>query len=85
LGYAYSAAGNVDLAIKNYLIALKYDRDDAEIYDNLGAAYEKKGLYQDALDAYQKAFVLNPESPKASERIPRLRIKLLQEKNRQQR
>jgi len=60
---------------------LKYDSDDAEIYDNLGEAYEKKGLYVQALESYRKAYALNPESPMASERIPRLKIKLLQEKN----
>jgi tetratricopeptide (TPR) repeat protein len=80
LGYAYAAAGNLDSAIKNYAIALKLDSDDADIYDNLGEAYEKKGLYKEALEAYKKAHALNPESAKAAQRIPRLNIKLLQEK-----
>jgi len=73
------------LAIQNYLTALKLDSDDAEIYDNLGTLYEKKGLYQEALDAYKKAYTLNPESVNASERIPKLKIRLLQEKTQNQR
>jgi len=83
LGFAYAAAGNYDQAIKHYNTALKFDSDDADIYDNLGEAYEKKGLYQKALETYKKAHALNPESPKAAQRIPRLNIQLLQERKRQ--
>jgi tetratricopeptide (TPR) repeat protein len=80
LGYAYASCNDVDKAIKNYRIALRYDREDDELYANLGEAYEKKGLYQEALKAYNSAYALNPESEKATQRIPRLKIKLLQEK-----
>ncbi|HUN55491.1 MAG TPA: tetratricopeptide repeat protein [Smithella sp.] len=80
LGYAYAASGNWDTAIKNYRIALRYDREDDELYANLGEAYERKGLYPEALKAYDNAYALNPESAKAAKRIPRLKIKLLQEK-----
>jgi tetratricopeptide (TPR) repeat protein len=83
LGYAYAVSGNYDLAIKNYQMALKFDSDDADIYDNLGEAYEKKGLYPKALETYKKAYALNPDSAKAAQRIPRLNIKLLQEKTQQ--
>jgi cytochrome c-type biogenesis protein CcmH/NrfG len=61
-------------------MALKYDREDDEIYANLGEAYEKKGLYSEALKAYTSAYALNPESEKAAQKIPKLKIKLLQEK-----
>lgn len=80
LGYAYAARGEWDKAIENYLIALKYDREDDELYANLGEAYEKKGLYQEALKAYTNAHELNPESPRANKRIPKLKILLLQKK-----
>jgi tetratricopeptide (TPR) repeat protein len=73
----------LDLAIRNYTIALKFDGDDADIYDNLGEAYEKKGLFQKALETYKRAYALNPESAKAAQRIPRLKIKFLQEKTQQ--
>jgi superkiller protein 3 len=79
LGYAYAAGGNWDKAIENYLIALNYEREDSETYANLGEAYEKKGLYAEALKAYTTAYELNPESAKAARGIPRLRILLLQQ------
>jgi tetratricopeptide (TPR) repeat protein len=80
LGYAYAASQDWDMAIKNYRIALKYDREDYDLYANLGEAYEKKGLYPEALKAYINAYELNPESARAARAIPRLKIKLLQEK-----
>lgn len=80
LGYAYAACNDGDKAIKNYLIALRYDREDDELYTNLGEAYEKKGLYPEALKAYTHAYELNPESLRAAQKIPKLKIKLLQEK-----
>ena len=80
LGYAYAARGEWDKAIENYLIALKYDREDDELYANLGEAYEKKGLYPEALKAYTNAHELNPDSPRANKRIPKLKILLLQKK-----
>jgi tetratricopeptide (TPR) repeat protein len=80
LGYAYAASEDWDMAIKNYRIALRYDRDDDDVYSNLGEAYERKGMYQEALKAFTNAYALNPESAKAAQRIPKLKIKLLQEK-----
>jgi tetratricopeptide (TPR) repeat protein len=50
----------------------------------LGEAYEKKGLYQEALKAYINAYELNPESAKATKRIPKLKIQLLQKKRQKQ-
>ena len=66
------------------MIALKYDREDDELYANLGEAYEKKGLYQEALKAYTNAYELNPESAKATRKIPKLKILLLQKKRQKQ-
>ena len=37
--------------------------------------------YQEALKAYTSAYALNPESARAGQRIPKLKIKLLQEKS----
>jgi tetratricopeptide (TPR) repeat protein len=80
LGYAYAVCNDLDRAIQNYRIALKYDCEDDDIFANLGEAYEKKGLYSDALKAYTNAYALNPESVQAGQRIPKLKIKLLQDK-----
>jgi tetratricopeptide (TPR) repeat protein len=79
-GQAYAGEKNWDKAIVNYLIALRYERKDDEIYAALGNAYEKKGLYQKALQAYRNAYEINPGTRVAA-RIPKLRIQLLREKN----
>ncbi len=84
LGYAYAAFEDWDMAIKNYRTALKYDKEDYYLYANLGEAYEKKGLYPEALKAYINAYQLNPESERAAREIPKLKIKLLQEKAKKQ-
>jgi tetratricopeptide (TPR) repeat protein len=80
LGYVYFVRADWNKTIENYLIALKYDKEDDEVYSNLGEAYEKKGLYAEALKAYTNAYQLNPDSAKAAKRIPKLRILLLQQK-----
>lgn len=79
-GQAYAGEKNWDKAIVNYLIALRYEKKDDEIYAGLGNAYEKKGLYQKALQAYRNAYEINPGTRVAA-RIPKLRIQLLREKN----
>lgn len=62
--------GDVDKAIDElarYLsIAGNPDRDEA--YYLLGNAHRKKGDWQQALDNYQSAIDLNPESPAAHAR-----------------
>jgi tetratricopeptide (TPR) repeat protein len=78
-GQAYAAQKNWDKAIVNYLIALRYEKND-DIYAALGNAYEKKGLYEKALQAYRNAYEINPGTHAAA-RIPKLRIQLMREKN----
>ena len=78
-GQAYAGEKNWDKAIVNYLIALRYEKND-DIYGALGDAYEKKGLYQKALQAYRNAYEINAGTRVAG-RIPKLRIQLLREKN----
>lgn len=79
-GQAYATQKNWDKAILNYLIALRYEKTNDEIYVALGNAYEKKGLYQKALQAYRNAYEINPGTRVAA-RIPKLRIQLMREKN----
>jgi hypothetical protein len=47
---------------------------------SLGAAYEKKGLYQEALKAYTAAYELNPDATTAARKIPQMKIKIIQQK-----
>ncbi len=79
VGDAYGLKGDLDRQIEYYRMSLKIDPEDDEVHANLGAAYEKKGLYDEAIKAYTEAYRLNPEA-KTARKIPKLKIKLLQEK-----
>jgi cytochrome c-type biogenesis protein CcmH/NrfG len=46
----------------------------------LGAAYEKKGLFEEALKAYTAAYELNPDSARAARKIPQMKIRIIQQK-----
>ncbi|HUH66086.1 MAG TPA: tetratricopeptide repeat protein, partial [Syntrophales bacterium] len=83
LGYVYGLKNDTDREIEYYKMSLKYDREDDDVYLNLGKAYEKKGMYQDALKAYTQAYELNPDSSVAAKKIPALKIKMLQQKHRE--
>lgn len=60
---------------------MRYDKEDEGAWLGLGEAYEKKTMYKEALEAYKAAYQINPES-RAAERIPQLRIKMLEDKHR---
>jgi tetratricopeptide (TPR) repeat protein len=83
LGYVYGLKNDVDKEIEYYKISLRYDAEDDDVYLSLGKAYEKKGMYQDALKAYIHAYELNPDSNVAAKKIPALKIKILQQKHRE--
>ena len=83
LGYVYGLKNDIDKEIEYYKISLKYDAEDDDVYLSLGKAYEKKGMYQDALKAYIHAYELNPDSTVAAKKIPALKIKILQQKHRE--
>lgn len=83
LGYVYGLKNDIDKEIEYYKISLKYDAEDDDVYLSLGKAYEKKGMYQDALKAYIHAYELNPDSNVAAKKIPALKIKILQQKHRE--
>jgi tetratricopeptide (TPR) repeat protein len=83
LGYVYGLKNDIDKEIEYYKVSLKYDAEDDDAYLSLGKAYEKKGMYQDALKAYTHAYELNPDSTVAAKKIPALKIKMLQQKHRE--
>ena len=78
--YVYGLKGDPDRQIEYYLKSLKWDSEDDEVYVNLGAAYEKRGLFQEALKAYTNAYELNPDSATAARKIPQMKIRILQQK-----
>ncbi len=61
-------------------MSLKLDPEDDEVYANLGEAYEKKGLFQEALKAYTTAYELNPDSTRVARKIPQMKIRIMQQK-----
>jgi len=81
--YAYGLNGDLDRQIEYYQKSLKFDYEDDEVYMNLGAAYEKKGLFQEAMKAYTTAYELNPDSTKAARKIPQMKIRIIQQKQKQ--
>ncbi|MGZ3579380.1 MAG: tetratricopeptide repeat protein [Syntrophales bacterium] len=83
LGYVYGLKNDIDKEIEYYRISLRYDAENDDVYLSLGKAYEKKGMYQDALKAYTHAYELNPDSSVAAKKIPALKIKMLQQKHRE--
>jgi pentatricopeptide repeat protein len=78
--YAYGLAGDLEKQIEYYRLSLRYDPEDDEVYISLGAAYEKKGLFQEALKAYTSAYELNPDAATAARKIPQMKIRIMQQK-----
>jgi len=83
LGQAYSLKGNHDKAVEFYQLSLRHDPEDDMVYVRLGEAYEKKQMYPEALNAYRSAYELNGDSKKAAEKFRELKIRMLQQKNRE--
>ena len=51
------------------------------VYYRLGNAYEKKGMYKEALAEYRNAYQINPDSSEAARKIPQMRIRMIQKKH----
>ncbi len=83
IGHIYGLRGDRDREIEYYKISLRYDADDYEVYQDLGAAYESKQMYAEAFRAYEKAYQLNPEAKKAKTKIPQMKIRMLEQKLKQ--
>lgn len=60
LGNAYFAKGDLELAEKEYLIALKLNPKSTEIWNNLGVVYYNKKKFSEAIECFKKAIGLNP-------------------------
>jgi len=60
VGLSHIREGRYDLAIDTIKQAIKSDPKNAFFYKGLGTAYAAKKRWSDAIEAYQKALVLNP-------------------------
>lgn len=61
LGHAYLADGKVNEGIKSLLTAGELDPGRAEIYTALGDTFQQIQQFDDALKAYQRALVIEPD------------------------
>jgi TolB-like protein/DNA-binding winged helix-turn-helix (wHTH) protein/Tfp pilus assembly protein PilF len=59
----YIYQGQYDLAIENVRKRLELDPEFAEAYFELGRVYERKGMYQDAVTQFLKAFDVSGGDP----------------------
>ena len=77
LGYAYFAQEQYDMAIKQYKVALEQNPNYVTALNNLGHAYEKKNLTQQALDAYEQTLKLDQKNATAKKRAQSLKKRLV--------
>lgn len=71
LGQFYLLNQRYSVAIKQFKQALKL-KPDAEIYFNLGLAYEASCQIAEAKEMYRKAIELDPNHKEATEHLNRL-------------
>ncbi|MCT7981508.1 tetratricopeptide repeat protein [Laspinema olomoucense] len=76
LGYSYAALEQYDLGIRQYKEALKLNPEYVTGWNNLGFAFDRKGLTAQALEAYEKAQELDPNNKTATKRVASLRKRL---------
>ena len=69
LGKFYFVNERYDEAIRNFKKAVKIDKNNAEIYYNLGIVYESKKLFMKADQMYTKALELNPDHELAKKHV----------------
>ena len=76
IGIMFGKLGDIEKEVECYNEAIKIEPSFADPYYNLGLAYEKKGLYKDALDKYYKACELDIFFRDAAESYTKLKEKL---------
>jgi arylsulfatase A-like enzyme/tetratricopeptide (TPR) repeat protein len=65
LGEIYFGAGELDLAVKNYKLAIELTPDKPSLHYNLAEIYEAKGDVQSAFSAYKEEIDVAPGNYKA--------------------
>jgi len=76
LGWTYFKMGENELARIELEKAVKFESESWEIQDHLGDVYLKIGMKNNAIDAWRKATILNPENEKIRQKIERYHAKI---------
>jgi tetratricopeptide (TPR) repeat protein len=71
-GYLLLGKGEIDKALAVFYINVLLFRNEANSFDSLAEAYEKKGNIEAALGMYKTALKINPNSEHAKERVAEL-------------
>jgi tetratricopeptide (TPR) repeat protein len=66
LGYSYYRLGKLQDAVDSYQKSLKYSPDDSDVLYNMGVADLDRGMYDEAADAFKRAFAKNPSDSNAA-------------------
>ena len=61
-GSCYRLMGEIDKAEKDYLAAIDF-QPYSFMYNNLGAIYKLKGMYVEALEAFNSAIIMDSSNP----------------------
>jgi len=78
LAWALAKKGQLDEAIVQYQMAVKFDPAYLEAYNNLGTLYIEKGRWDDAVKQFQHALEIKPEDPDLQENLERARASVRQ-------
>jgi len=76
IGFTYAETEQYELAIYYYKEALKNDDNYIVALNNLGYAYEKRKMINDALATYQEVTKKEPENETAASRIQLLKRRI---------
>ncbi|OGS21378.1 MAG: hypothetical protein A3J83_05220 [Elusimicrobia bacterium RIFOXYA2_FULL_40_6] len=69
VAYMYFEKNMIDKALKEYLKIVNQGKASAEVYTNLGVAYEKMGKTDKAIENYNKAIEIKPEYIQAHQNL----------------
>lgn len=73
-GDAHYALGNLDAALADYSAAIRLKRDDTGAMLRRALIYETKAMLDRAISDYRRVTELDPDEPRAAERLERLGI-----------
>ena len=74
LAEIYSAGGQPEQAAAEYAVAIESQPNNPDLYDAMGAEYQRSNKLDDAAKAYARELELNPQSASALLQLGRIRV-----------